>query len=299
MAGVGVRVAVGTCLYESARPYMADWCSGILAAAGHAPGSVAVVAVNDGLADPHRALEVLAGRLPVSVVNAPEGAGIPAVRQAMVAACAAGDADAVAFCDADDIMADDALAVHAATLAEADVSVGDLVPFGATSDTGRAQFGDDLPVDISAETLRDWNVCGFSNTAVRRSTLQRVASLTFPPVTAVDWWMFATLAQAGARIRGVRRVVAMYRQHAANTLGAGPARALEAARARLRMVAQHHRALGGEGSAARAQAADALARSPGLAAFLTDPGPQGGPWFADTARWIDAARPKTNRIATA
>ncbi|GGE35183.1 hypothetical protein GCM10007276_10870 [Agaricicola taiwanensis] len=287
-----MKIVIATCVYEAARPYLRAFMDGARAASqGH---EAALVAVLDGLADPESSLAPLAGIMPVRLVpseagGSDEASRLSAVRAAMLKAADASDADAVVFCDADDVLTPPALALHEAALSRADISVGDLQPIDDRGQRFAApMLGAALPDVISPATLAETNVCGFSNTAVRRGTLRSVTQQPMPPVIAADWWTFAALLDAGYSACRADGVVAFYRQHAGNILGAGGASDIAGARRRLRIVADHHRA---RGELERANVAERLAADPDrLADFIRRmPSPASGPWHADAAAWCRLA----------
>jgi hypothetical protein len=221
----------------------------------------------------------------------PQSRTISAVRQRMVAEAWAGDAEAIVFCDADDVLTEQALTVHSASLAEHDISVGELRPFGSGQrPEAVAQdllFGDSMPPRIEPGDLVETNVCGFSNTAVRRQALDSVANRHWPDIAGVDWWLFSILLRDGMSAAGTSAVVARYRQHDANTLGAGRTADVNTARRRVSIAADLFRARQWPGDGDRARAASELVSDPDFAAALAaTPQRPGGPWHADVACWL-------------
>lgn len=287
-----MKVVVATSLYEAALPYLGAWIAGVLAAAAAAPEcDVGVAVAADGLAHPDAAHEAVAARFNTAWRVCAAGATVAGVRRDMIA-LSRESGDAVVFCDADDVLTPESIRTHVATLADADVSVGDLVPVDATGKALRpAMFGAALPEAIDAGVLAERNFCGFSNTAARRSVLEKLPA-RFPDVVAVDWLVFASLADAGARMRSTRVPVALYRQHGANTLGAGTAVTVADARRRMLIVAAHHRARGDDALAMRAER---LAGAPGrLEGILATAATAGPAWHADVAAWLDSADKEMN-----
>jgi hypothetical protein len=203
----------------------------------------------------------------------------------MLVGAATSDADAIVFCDADDVLTPSAIGLHLDALANADMSVGDLQPIGVDgSIQGMPMLSAALPQDISSETLADTNVCGFSNTAVRHHALLHVTCAPLPAVIATDWWVFAMLLDSGCRARRADGTVALYRQHADNLLGAGQAVGITDAARRLRILASHHRA---RGNHAKAEVAERLASSPEVLSQVMGVTPKimSGPWHAEAASW--------------
>jgi hypothetical protein len=209
----------------------------------------------------------------------------------MLKAAYASCADYIIFCDADDALTASAIEQHENILSRFDISVGDVMPI---TDKGHPLepffFGTEVPDIISMSMLSESNVFGFSNTAVRRSVLAPLVDTAIPDVTAVDWWVFTTLLNGGARAGGDRGVVAKYRQHNENTLGALAPSSLEVAQRRLRIAAEHYRALGTTSSLLRAQAVQELAVDARLVRILDNDSRITRAWFSDVARWLDMRR---------
>lgn len=284
-----MRITVATCAYPAARTYAEDWIAGALAAAAGV-SRVNVVVVNDGLPDPAAVFARLSDTLALRIVEAPQSASISEVRKRMLSEACRGDADGIVFCDMDDVLTEEAITSHATALTTHAISVGDLMPFGAVNgELLGSLFGAHLPQVIGARDLAATNICGFSNTAVRRETLRSVVGLEWPDIVAVDWWMFATLLDADVSAAGMRSVVARYRQHEANAVGAGSTADIVAAQRRLAIVAEYHRARRTTADLARARAAEALERDPRLGAIVAEDRGEQGPWYADVARWLTEA----------
>jgi hypothetical protein len=281
---------IATCAYESARPFIPVWIEGVIAAA-RGRDEVAALVVIDGLESPDATFSALSAEMEVHFMQAPTKVSIAGVRCLMLKAAYASSADNIIFCDADDALTASAIVQHERMLDRFDISVGDLMP---VSDKGRPLepyfFGKELPDIITGGILDDSNVCGFSNTAVRRCILASLTGTVMPDVTAVDWWVFSTLINGEARAGGDRGVVASYRQHPDNTLGSLAASSLDVAQRRLRIAAEHYRAIGTRWSVMRSREAQELAVDPRLAQILDRDSRLSRAWFSDVSRWLDMNR---------
>jgi hypothetical protein len=281
---------IATCAYESARPFVPAWIEGAITAA-RGRDSIEALIVIDGLESPATAFSQLSAEMTVHFVYAPIKVSIPASRYLMLKTAHASRADNIIFCDTDDVLTSSAIEQHENMLKSYDISVGDLMPISDRGDPLEPIFfGKELPDIITVSMLSESNVFGFSNTAVRRSVLAPLVGTAIPDVTAVDWWVFTTLIDGGARAGGDRGVVAKYRQHKENTLGALAPSSLEVAQRRLRIAAEHYRALGTTSSLLRAQAAQELAVDARLVRILDNDSRITRAWFSDVARWLDMRR---------
>lgn len=287
-----MKVLVASCFYDAALPYSAAWFDGIRAnAADH---DISVLAVDDGLDHPQRLLECAAPGIDATVIRVSEAdtditARIATARSAMLKASYASDADIIVFCDADDVLTPGAVARHVRVLENSDIAVGDLRVMDASGmPHGDALFGDALPEMITSATLQNTNVCGFSNTAVRRETLSEFAVAALPSLPALDWWLFANLLGKGQTVRRTDGVVALYRQHDANTLGAYMATTVQDAARRLAIVAMHHEA---RGDMHRARIALDLSRNEDRLRHIMEHSPviTSRAWHADASSWCQVA----------
>lgn len=284
-----MRNLIATCAYEAARPHLSAWIDGAIAA-GQGRNDIGALVVVDQLQSPAVAFARLTDAMTVQFVETPAGISIAGARELMLKAAYASAATVIAFCDADDVLMASALEQHNRVLDSSDISVGDLMPVDFNGQPLEpCLFGDELPNTITADNLAEMNFCGFSNTAVRRDALSPIAGGSLPELSAVDWWVFTRLVGGGARARGDHGVVAKYRQHANNILGAFAAASLETAQRRLRIAADHYRALGTSASVIRANAAQVLADDVRLGGILAEDRHRSRAWFSDVARWLDHA----------
>jgi glycosyltransferase involved in cell wall biosynthesis len=290
------RVTVATSLYEAARPYLGAWMAGVARALP--PGADLRLAVAaHGFAAPAAALAPLVPAERIALRTLPASASIAAVRNAMLDAAAAAPADLVVFCDADDALLPGAVAAHAAALAGADFSYGDLALVDAAGAGQGATFfaTGDVPPTLAGDALAARNFVGFSNAALRPAALAR--RRTAPDaLAAVDWFLFSALLAAGATGRrvdaanGRPRAVAEYRQHGGNLLGAGRTADLAAARRRAAMADALFAARDAVGDRPRRAALARLRADDALFARALAATPAGPLlWFEDVAAWIAVA----------
>jgi hypothetical protein len=278
---------IATCAYEAARPHLSAWIDGAVAA-GQGRNDIGALVVVDRLQSPAAAFARLSDAMNVQFIDPPALISIAGARELMLKAAYASSASVIAFCDADDVLMATALEQHDRVLVSSDISVGDLMPVDLNGQPLEAcLFGDELPNTITAGDLAEVNFCGFSNTAVRRDALSSIVRDSLPELTAVDWWVFTRLVGSGARARGDHGVVVKYRQHADNILSGFAATTLETAQRRLRIAADHYRALGTSSSVIRANAAQALADDVRLGSILAEDRYPSRAWFSDVARWLD------------
>ncbi|MEQ8603699.1 MAG: glycosyltransferase family 2 protein [Marivibrio sp.] len=195
--------------------------------------------------------------------------------------------DAVLFADCDDRMLPGAAETFLSALQTAEVAAADMEITDPAGRPLRRRFfdGADLPdrtEDAGALARRNW--MGLTNTAVRREAVDWAALSVPAAVSAVDWWLFATLLYRGLTAACVRTPVTRYRSNPAGTLGYGPARSFEALQRRLSLVADHQTALLGRPTAEIAGLqALALRRAPEMEHALADL-PETGVWYEDVFR---------------
>ena len=73
---------------------------------------------------------------------------------------------------------------------------------------------------INKEFIREKNILGFSNSALKLSILH--SDVNFPSdVKIVDWYFFTMLIYQGAQVCYIEQSLTNYRQHAANLIGIG------------------------------------------------------------------------------
>jgi len=287
-----LKVAIATSFYESGRDFLADYAKAV---AGAAQGrDLRIIAAVDDLRNPEATLRSALGPWPVTLVDRVDGAGIPEVRGRMLCASAVSDADMVVFIDMDDMIESGAISRHAQAIEEVDFSYGDLQPVDSKGRILGPTFfeGAKIPERVtSSDDILLRNFLGFSNTAIRPTAIDRAACDPPKHAIAVDWWVFATLADLGRKGARADGVVAKYRQHDGNTLGASASVAPEALRRRCEIVTSHLDSL--TPNPRRRRAAERVARV-SEALRLGKVGPASlksvdarGAWFEEVARLVD------------
>lgn len=228
------KTAICVTLYEEGRPYLDDFLRAVRTASQGR--EVILVAAVDGLRDAAIALSVLEPDIQVLRVSSPGGLSPVAMRRIMLTTGYTSGAGTLIFIDMDDVLAPDALALHAAALRDADISFGDLKIVDQGGACSGRHFFDaaSIPDRLrDAVPLRARNFLGFSNTAVRAANIPADALAIPEGVVAADWWFFTSLMLGGCRAQKTSAPVASYRLHPGNILGAGvpadPAQALSQA----------------------------------------------------------------------
>ncbi len=289
-----MKIAICAALYEAGRPFLAPFMDAVQrAAAGH---DVVFVGAVDGLQDAAAALAGLGGQLEVVTVDVPPGHTPAGVRREMLSAGQASGADVLVFSDMDDLIAPHGLDRHLAALAEADFSYGDMELVDAAGDSLGRRFFDQASVPDRVDdviAVRDRNFLGFSNTAVRTDCIAPVALAVPEHIVAADWWFFTMLLLGERRGRKTDGLVASYRLHDANTLGAGAPRTVVEAIGQTEAMLRHYRAFAAHPALA-SRAADTekvlatLRSAPAqeLAARLASTDAEFGAWFEGIGRLV-------------
>lgn len=287
-----MKIAICAALYEAGRPFLAGFVEALCAAAaGH---EVVFVAAVDGLRDAGEALADLAERLEIITVDVPAGHTPAGVRRAMLEAGRASGAEVLVFADMDDLIAPGALDMHLDVLRDADFSYGDMDLIDATGRALGRRFFDDagVPAEVdNVTTISDRNFLGFSNTAVRTSRIAPVALSVPEDVVAADWWFYTMLLLGGLSGKKTAGLVASYRIHDANTLGAGAPRTATDAIGQTEAMLRHYRAFSAHPALrARAEVTEQVlanlrnAPEQELTEQLDAAGDDGGAWFEGIGR---------------
>jgi hypothetical protein len=135
-------------------------------------------------------------------------------------------------------------------------------------------------------SLDRFNVCGFSNTAVRIDELR--FGFIWDDLVAVDWWLFSTLLCRGNEAQHCGTPVAKYRQHPASTLGAQAATDQETVRRRTECAMRHYQwaprthHTGRHVERLRSFLRDDARMAAAAARAIVPDG-----WFSDVAQWLD------------
>lgn len=285
-----MKIAIATSMYRQEPRFVSDYMAGIADAVRGRDDVMLIAAVEHDF-DAARAMTVLPENVS-RTVRAADGPATPAaMRRLMVKAAGESDADIVVFTDFDDRLTPQALKLHEDTLADSDISYGDLDVIDANGqETVRRFFdGADVPYIAGISDLRTRNFIGFGSSAVRRSVLVGGALSIPDNVVAADWWFFSVLLADGHTARRAGGSVAKYRNHANSILGGNAAMSVADLRRRAEIVFSHYRQLPDA-----IRPADELTKVSGLIAWIDRKpdeaaglaqraGKRGGVWFDDVA----------------
>jgi len=287
-----MKIAICAALYEAGRPFLAGFKEAVRAAA--AGRDVGLIAAVDGLSDANAALADVAHQLEIVTVEVPPGHTPAGVRREMLSAGQASGAEVLVFVDMDDLIAPEGVDRHLAALAEADFSYGDMVLIDAAGRGLGRRFFDHANVPDRVDdviAVSDRNFLGFSNTAVRTNCIAPVALAVPEHIVAADWWFFTMLLLGGRRGRKTAGLVASYRLHEANTLGAGAPQTVAEAISQTEAMLRHYRAFSAHPALAGraddtakvlAKLRDAPAQE--LVTRLASPDGEFGAWFEGIGR---------------
>ena len=197
-----------------------------------------LVICNDGL----RRLDLSGYRLNTRIVDL---SGTPAeIRDAGLRFLRDQGYEQVIFGDCDDFFSPNRVEVSLRLLQSRDVVVNDLdlvdengKPLQSGYLSRRLGEGD----EIAENFIRDKNIFGLSNTAVRVSRLPR--GKIPAEVVAVDWFVFATILEAGAKGLFSSAARTFYRQHGANTAGLAGQQSSQKILQAVRVKALHYAAM--------------------------------------------------------
>lgn len=214
---VTMKTAVLTTIFPVKEAYAHDYFASL---ARQSVQGFDVVLVNDGFGD----LSALKAQYPqLNIIELESAGGIAKNREQMCQFALNNQYDVAIFADIDDYSSDNRVAHSLRLLADYDVVVNDLTSFNDTEQlqsqilSKRVADGD----EITLEFIRDKNLCGLSNTAMRLTDVA-AETLRFPSdLVAVDWYLFSTLLCQSKRAVFTNQAVTYYRQHQANTVGIG------------------------------------------------------------------------------
>lgn len=208
-----MKIAVATCVYEAARPWLGDWIDGVIAAKSQFAGEVRLIIVNDGLRDADHTLSALQFAAETKIIPT-AAATIPLVRRDMCKVAASEDVNAVIFLDCDDVILPDAIKLHVDALSKADISYGNLKVLVAEHDVDTEELffsPECIPRSVSFGGLDRGNVIGFGNSAVRKDVLANGLHGFHKDVELADWFFYRRLVQCGYVARQTAGPVARYR----------------------------------------------------------------------------------------
>lgn len=140
-------------------------------------------------------------------------------RQIGINYCIESGYDYLIFGDSDDTFSKNRVEQSLNLLEEYDVVANDLILFENDSILEKNYLSNRLKNNqvISFEYIRNKNILGLSNTAIRLSKLER---LVIPnELIAVDWYLFSLLLLQGKKAVFTNEAVTCYRQYAGNLVG--------------------------------------------------------------------------------
>lgn len=231
-----LRIAVCTTIFPLVMPYWTDFILSLQNQSFVAD----LVVVNDGVKGEIPGLSTYPGH--VSVV---QGGGTTSEnRGILIAAALEKDYDWAVFGDADDFFEANRIETVLNKSRSVDCLVNDLALVDAIGRILRnSLWGTRISNSqvIGLDFLRDSNIAGLSNSAVKTSFLRNLA---LPPmIQAVDWYLFSLVAARGAKIEFCSTTKSFYRQYGANFAGAidnqSPSKVMNA----IRVKAAHYKAL--------------------------------------------------------
>ncbi|MBD1558476.1 family 2 glycosyl transferase [Vibrio sp. S9_S30] len=179
-----------------------------------------VILINDGYGDISR----LRSQYPsLNIIELEPANSVAKNREYMLQFALRNGYEAVVFADIDDYFSDNRVAHSLSLLAEYDIVVNDLTSFSGEKElavcilSSRITDGDEINLDF----IRDKNVFGLSNTALRLTDIDK-GSINFPSsLVAVDWYLFSVLLCQSKRAVFTNKAMTYYRQHSSNTVGIG------------------------------------------------------------------------------
>ena len=127
--------------------------------------------------------------------------------------------DVLIFGDSDDYFQNNRVKKSLEFLNEADVVVNDLSLFnknGVFKKNYMSHRINNLDI-IDIEFIKDKNIFGMSNTALKLKNLPKV--LFDDKIIAVDWYFFKRLLEKGSKAIFTNEIITYYRQHEKNTIG--------------------------------------------------------------------------------
>lgn len=202
-------------VYPQALPYLKDVRESALS---QTRKDFDFIVVNDGC-DKERIIEELQG-LNISILEA-EG-GFTANRLQGIEYARNKGYKYFLFCDADDSFTSNR---YERTIAEFEESEADILVCNLNIADEHCQpflkeyFSKEIPEDkwIDAEFLKDKNIFGMSNTAIRLDALTEDIQILETPI--VDWLFFSVLLQKGLKAKYITDSMVNYRQYSTNMIG--------------------------------------------------------------------------------
>ncbi|WP_029846620.1 NeuD/PglB/VioB family sugar acetyltransferase [Vibrio parahaemolyticus] len=179
-----------------------------------------VILVNDGFGDLNVFKNLYSN---LNIIELESAGNIAKNREVMCQFALKNQYEAAVFADIDDHFSENRIAHSLELLREYDVVVNDLTAFNENKElavqilSSRITDGDEISLDF----IRDKNLFGLSNTAIRLVGLE-ADTFRFPrTLIAVDWFLFTRLLYQSKRAVFTNQAITFYRQHQENTVGIG------------------------------------------------------------------------------
>ena len=202
-------------VYPQALPYLKDMRESVLS---QTRKDFDVIIVNDGC-DKERIIEELQG-LDITILEA-EG-GFTANRLQGINYARNKGYKYFLFCDADDSFTSNR---YERTIAEFEESNADIIVCNLNIADEQCHpfledyFTKEIPNErwIDVDFLKDKNIFGMSNTAIRLSSIKEKIQLPETPI--VDWLLFTELLLKGLKAKYIKDSMINYRQYSTNMIG--------------------------------------------------------------------------------
>ena len=204
-------------VYPSVEPFLSDFFQSLEMQTSR---DFSIVLVNDGVVDVERFLERFN---PARITILKSGASPVENRMIGIRHALKTGAEYLVFGDSDDFFSANRVETSVELLGAGwDVVVNDLTAVDSAGEgidsnylSRRVEDG----AEIDFPFIRDKNLFGLSNTAVRTSLLKGAEAPH--DLVAVDWYLFSALLREGCRAVFTSKACTFYRQHDANTVGVG------------------------------------------------------------------------------
>lgn len=214
---VAMKTAVLTTIFPVEENYLRDYFESLCQ---QTVQGFDVILVNDGYGDIN---QLRAQYLSLNIIELEAAGSIAKNRERMCQFALRNQYEAAVFADIDDYFSDNRVEHSLSLLAEYDIVVNDLTSFSGDKELAarilstRVTDGDEINLDF----IRDKNIFGLSNTALRLTGVD-VKSINFPSsLIAVDWYLFSILLYQSKRAVFTNKAITYYRQHSLNTVGIG------------------------------------------------------------------------------
>lgn len=236
------KIAVLSVVFPSARRFLGDYLESL---ERQTYKDFDVIIVNDNVPD----FGKISLRHDLNIREIPSGKNIARNRELGINYAKKEGYDYLVFSDSDDMSAPDRVEKSITLLEHNDVVVNDITTMDKNGKIlkkhyiGRRIKGGSR---IMPDFIRDKNICGFGNSAIRLSCLKEKAVFD-PHLIAVDWYFFTSLIQKGCKAVFTDKTISYYRIYAGNMAGVGPRLNEAKIKSDLFIMSAHYKALAGKG----------------------------------------------------